>query len=88
MKRKCIISVDFFDDPNILFQKAQNAAKINNAKITGTPQEGTVEVRAFGAQIKGAYSVNANTVKIEIIDKPFFLSCSAIEKLIRKYVAR
>lgn len=79
---KCDFKVNFSGSAQELFDKVKALIQENNGTVHGGPTSGSFSVRS----ITGTYSVSGQTVRIIITKKPFFISCSLIEKFVRSNV--
>lgn len=52
----------------------------------GDTSAGIFSFSAKGFDLAGNYTINGDTIDVNITDKPWLISCSKIEKEIRKYL--
>lgn len=82
----CKLSLPFSDPVEVAIEKARSAIESQNGLFEGNITNGHFEVTVFGNNIKGDYVVQAQTLKLDITDKPFFVPCSMIETFLVKYI--
>ncbi|SMF97058.1 hypothetical protein SAMN02949497_4474 [Methylomagnum ishizawai] len=70
-------------DPEAIIAKAKVAAKNKGVDFEGNGQAGNFS----GLGIEGSYSIQADTMAVEITKKPFVMPWSLIESSLRDYFA-
>lgn len=82
----CKFSLDFNESAESALDKARGAIESQNGVLNGDVHAGDFEVNVFGNNIKGNYTINEQTIHLEITDKPFFVPCSMIESFLAKQI--
>ena len=82
---KCDYQFPFESTSEELFSKMKALIDLNGGTIEGDTVQGTIsfDVPIFG-HINGIYSIANQEISIEILKKPFLVSCNNIESEIRK----
>ncbi|HZH38249.1 MAG TPA: hypothetical protein VEX65_13280 [Flavisolibacter sp.] len=79
----CDFSIPFTGDPAAVLAKAKNAVQSQGGNFNGDADTGEFNVSVFGNKIVGNYTVNGQTLNINITDKPFMVPCNAIESFLK-----
>ena len=79
----CDFSIPLSGDADTILAKARGAVQSQGGNFEGNTSSGEFNVSVFGNKIAGNYSVNGQTLQINITDKPFMVPCSAIESFLR-----
>ena len=79
----CDFSIPFSGDAETIVAKARGAVQSQGGHFDGNANNGDFTVSVFGNKIAGTYSVNGQTLQINITDKPFMVPCSAIESFLK-----
>jgi hypothetical protein len=83
----CTFSIPFTGDAESILAKAKAAIESQNGNFTGDANSGNFEVSVFGNSIKGYYNVSGQNLNLTITDKPFLISCSTIESLLKSRIS-
>ena len=83
----CTFSIPFTGDAESILAKAKAAIESQNGDFTGDVNSGNFEVSVFANSIKGYYNVSGNNLNLTITDKPFLISCSTIESLLKSRIS-
>ena len=83
----CTFSIPFTGDAESILAKAKAAIESQNGDFTGDANSGNFEVSVFANSIKGHYNVSGNNLNLTITDKPFLISCSTIESLLKSRIS-
>jgi hypothetical protein len=83
----CTFSIPFTGDAESILAKAKAAIESQNGDFTGDANSGNFEVSVFANSIKGYYNVSGNNLNLTITDKPFLISCSTIESLLKSRIS-
>ena len=83
----CTFSIPFTGDAESILAKAKAAIESQNGDFTGDANSGNFEVSVFANSIKGYYNVSDNNLNLTITDKPFLISCSTIESLLKSRIS-
>jgi hypothetical protein len=81
---KCSFSVPFSGNPESVLAKAKTGITGAGGQFTGDASGGEFSLSTFVGAIAGTFTFSASNLNIEITDKPLFLSCSQIEKELKK----
>jgi hypothetical protein len=57
-----------------------------NGQFEGDETTGAFSFTAMGFNISGNYTINGDLIEINVLEKPFLLSCSRIEAEIKRYL--
>lgn len=79
----CTFTIPFSGEPGVILGKAKEAIEKQGGQFSGNENEGSFHVSVLSNTIAGSYTVAGKDLTLTITDKPFFLSCSAIEGLLR-----
>ncbi len=83
----CDIAISFSGTPETVLAKARKAVEGQGGTFTGDTKNGDFTVAVFGNKIVGNYTVNGQTLAIQITDKPFLIPCSTIEGFLKNQIA-
>jgi hypothetical protein len=81
---KCSFSIPFSGNANDILSKAKSGITGAGGQFKGDASGGEFSLSIFIGTITGTYTLSASTLNIEITDKPVFISCSQIEKELKK----
>lgn len=79
----CDFSIPFSGNADAVLAKARSAVQSQGGNFNGDASGGDFNVSVFGNKIVGNYTVNGQTLNINITDKPFMVPCSAIESFLK-----
>lgn len=79
----CDFSLPFSGNAENVLAKARKAVEGQGGNFTGNTSAGNFQVSVFGNNIVGNYTVNGQTLQINITDKPFMVPCSVIEGFLK-----
>ena len=82
----CNFSIEFSQSAAAVVAKAESAITRAGGRFTGNAESGNFSLSAGIGSIRGAYTIQNNTMNIRIENKPVFISCSRIENEVRKYL--
>jgi len=82
---KCNYQFPFESTTEEVYSKMKDLIELNGGTIQGDAVQGTIRfpVPVLG-DISGTYSIANQEIYIEILEKPFLVSCKKIESEIRK----
>jgi hypothetical protein len=80
-------SVGFMGTPVETVAKAKAAIEKFGGTFTGDATKGDLVASTPAGKVKGSYSVEGQTITINITDKPFIVPWSMIEAQIRKFLS-
>ncbi len=80
----CDFSVPFTGDPQTILGKARQAVESQGGSFDGDLNGGEFDVSVFGNRVAGSYSVNGQTLVMNVHTKPFMVPCSMIESFLVK----
>ncbi len=83
----CSFSIPFIGNAENILQKAKAAIESQNGNFTGDTNSGNFEVSVFANSIKGYYNVSGQNLNLTITDKPFLISCSTIESILKSRIS-
>ena len=67
---------------------AKNAIRGAGGEFEGNDETGEFRLSTPVGSVKGNFTIEDSTLVVNISDKPMFITCSKIEKEIRKYLDR
>jgi hypothetical protein len=83
----CTFSINFSGDATIFVTKAETAIDDAGGSFTGNASAGNFSVSSPLGKIKGTYVISSpSTADITISQKPFLVSCNAIQSQLQEYV--
>lgn len=83
----CIFTIGFTGSAQAFIEKIK-AGVAGHGSFEGDTSQGNIDVSVMGLSVKGAYAIAGNTATIEVTDKPFLISCSAIQKYFEDYLLK
>jgi hypothetical protein len=84
----CSFSIEFSGSPDRIVGKAESAIRGAGGKFTGDVNGGSFNLSTGIGSVKGGYTISDDLLDIVISEKPAFISCSRIEKELRKYLGK
>ena len=78
-----IFDIPFEGDAESTLLKARKAIEFGKGTLTGDNSTGSFAIPAGLSKIKGNYVVETNKLKIEITNKPIYVSISMIEGILK-----
>ena len=78
----CNFSVPFTKSATDILEKAKQTIESQSGNFNGDENTGSFDVSVFGNIVKGSYTVEGQTLLIEICEKPFLVPCSMIESFL------
>lgn len=78
----CNFSVPFTKSATDILEKAKQTIESQSGNFNGDETNGSFDVSVFGNTVKGSYTVDEQTLLIEITEKPFLVPCSMIESFL------
>ena len=82
----CKFSIPFTSGPAALVQRASVAINQAGGTFTGDDTSGEINVRTPIGLVVGSYNISGQEIQIQIIKKPFLLSCRRIENELRNAI--
>ena len=82
----CDFSIPFSGNAEDVLAKAKKAVQGQGGNFSGDTSRGDFDVSVFGNKIVGNYTVNGQTLDVNITDKPFMVPCSAIESFLKNQI--
>lgn len=76
----CQFSIPFSGDAESLMQRARQEIERAGGAFNGDSAQGGFQAKTPLGSIHGSYQVTGQEISLEIIKKPFLLSCKRIEK--------
>jgi hypothetical protein len=83
----CSFSIPFTGDAESILAKAKAAIQSQSGDFTGDANSGNFEVSLFANSIKGYYNVSGQNLNLTITEKPFLISCSSIESILKSKIS-
>lgn len=78
----CNFSVPFTKSATDILDRAKQTIESQSGNFNGDETNGSFDVSVFGNTVKGSYTVEGQTLLIEITEKPFLVPCSMIESFL------
>lgn len=79
----CNFNIEFTKSVAEILEKAKKTVEAQGGNFTGDESAGNFDVSIFGNTVVGSYSVNGNSLNIDITDKPFLVPCNMIENFLK-----
>jgi hypothetical protein len=76
---QCRFQFEFAGSATALVDKIQSKMTAAGGRFEGSPATGDFSLPTPVGVFEGTYSIDKNTIWVEVSDKPFFVPCSAIE---------
>ena len=83
----CIIEIPISGDVSTMVLRAEQAITSNGGEFTGNISSGSFKISVLIGKIIGEYKINDYSFTINIVEKPFLLSCGRIEDELTKYLS-
>lgn len=80
----CDFSIPFSGNPEVLIERANKAISGIGGNFTGDTAAGQFFISTPIGKISGSYTVEDQSLRIHIEEKPFFVSCGQIEDQLKK----
>jgi len=85
---KCEFKLTFQGSKQQLMEKIQSEVQKANGRIYFQNDFGNFNIPILTSKIEGTFHFQENQVLVQVIEKPFFLTCSKIESQIGEYLAK
>lgn len=82
----CSLIIPYKQDISNLYNLGLTEAIAHGGRLSGNKQGGTFYVPALGGVFEGNYKVVNDVIQIEILKKPFFIPCNAIELFLKSHI--
>jgi hypothetical protein len=83
----CSFDIQLKEEPHVYLNKARTAVEKLKGSLVGDDQAGSISVSTPIGDIKAEYAIQGNNVMhINVLDKPFFLSCDKIKMVLKEYI--
>ena len=82
----CRFQFDFRGSSEILLEQIRTRLAGAGGTLTGSTEQGSFSLGTPVGQFRGTYRVEVSTIVLEVTDKPFFVSCGAIEAALAPYL--
>jgi len=82
---KCEFTVSAEGDINDILARARSAIEQTHGTFDGDPTQGSFTGSTLVGKVAGTYQVQGSDIHVQIIEKPFMLSCSQIESALREF---
>ena len=76
----CRFCIPFSGDPDSLMKRARQEIERAGGAFNGDSAQGGFQAKTPLGSIHGSYQITGQEISLEIIKKPFLLSCKRIEK--------
>ena len=76
---ECRFQFDFAGSSTSLVEKIRVKMTEAGGRFEGSASYGTFSLPTPIGAFDGTYTIDKNTIWVEVLDKPFFVPCSAIE---------
>lgn len=76
---ECRFQFRFPGSATALTEKIQAKMTASGGQFDGSPADGNFSLPTPVGTFVGSYTIDKNTIWVEVSDKPFFVPCSAIE---------
>lgn len=83
----CNFSIAFPGTAADIISKVQSQVQQQGGNFNGDPNSGSFNLKVMGSTVAGSYTISGSTINIAISDKPFFVSCGAIESFLKERLA-
>jgi hypothetical protein len=83
----CAFSLHFDTTSDALFQSARTEIINQGGTFTGTPQQGQASLPTDAGTVYWNYLVQGQNLKVTVTDKPWLVSCAAIQQQMAELVA-
>jgi hypothetical protein len=80
------IQISFRGSPKSLISKVKDAVKDNGGSFSGDEDKGKIKISTLLGEIRGAYNIKDDKIRVEILKKPFFVSEEKIMREIKKMI--
>lgn len=85
---QCSFTFQFPISAEELVSKVQNAIQGAGGDLDGDARAGFYSVPTPVGVIEGSYAVTGQSIKIDVLDKPIYLSCALIKKTLETILRR
>ena len=75
----CRFQFEFAGSATSLVEKIQAKMTESGGRFEGSPANGDFSLPTPVGAFEGSYTIDKNTIWVEVSEKPFFVPCSAIE---------
>jgi hypothetical protein len=83
----CSFNQAFTGTADALVANLKTQVQNNGGTFTGDSSSGSFSVSVVGSDVSGTYTIAGQQLNVEIDKKPFFASCSAIEKFLSSHLS-
>jgi len=84
----CNFKVPFSGNAADIITKARGAIGGAGGNFNGDAATGSFDISTMAGDVRGSYTVNGNTLEVNITDKPMFLPCDMIEAQLKQYLTK
>ena len=88
MVAKCSFTFQFPIGAEELVGKVESAIRGAGGELDGDAQAGFYSVPTPVGTIEGSYAVSGQSIQIDVLEKPIYLSCALIEKTLKMILHR
>jgi len=79
---ECTFNIFFSGTAGKLVDTIKSKILSANGRFSGDDSNGSFSIQLMAAAIEGAYTIDCDTITINIQRKPFFIGCNAIRDYI------
>ena len=83
---KCNVNIDFNSSAEQLADQAKAAIIGAGGSFEGNAFSGNFSIPTPLGKVTGSYTIMGQKISIDIMDKPFLVSCNRIETELRNYL--
>ena len=76
---ECRFQFEFRGSATALVEKIEAKMNASGGRFEGSPAVGAFSLPTPVGTFEGSYSIDKNTIWVDVVEKPFFVPCSAIE---------
>ncbi|WP_207493839.1 hypothetical protein [Aridibaculum aurantiacum] len=80
----CSFNISLSSSPSVLIGRARQQIQRHGGTFNGDDTQGEIMIKSPMGTVAGSYHVIGNELQMRITKKPFLVSCSRIEKELRK----
>ncbi|MGH9337558.1 MAG: hypothetical protein ACRD21_27730 [Vicinamibacteria bacterium] len=82
----CKFQFDFTGSAEALVEKIRSHVSRSGGQLMGSATEGSYSLSTPLGAFRGTFSIAGQLIFLEVLDKPFFVTCGAIEARLANYV--
>jgi hypothetical protein len=82
----CTFNLPIKESPEAFEQKVKQAVEKAGGQLTQENGLAVFSISTPVGRVVGSYALQGNEAKVDISDKPFFLSCDKIKEVLENYL--